>query len=77
MNNKRKFTVDLPLEVTGIWSCTSDSCNGWMREEFALDPVPTCRLCQSPMVRTTRMAPVVSGVGVSGSVKDHTVGNGE
>ncbi|PYI54462.1 cold-inducible protein YdjO-related protein [Paenibacillus flagellatus] len=61
MNKRRRFTEELPLEETEIWSCTNDGCNGWMRDDFAFDHTPTCRLCLSPMTRTMKMVPAIAG----------------
>ncbi|MBD2861947.1 MULTISPECIES: cold-inducible protein YdjO-related protein [Paenibacillus] len=60
MNKRRRFTEELPLEETEIWSCTKEACNGWMRDDFAFESTPTCRLCLSPMTRALKMIPVVS-----------------
>ncbi len=44
---------------TTVWACTSDACNGWMREEFSFSKDPTCPLCQSEMKKETRVLPVI------------------
>ncbi len=57
MYSRKKPFEEVPEELTAIWSCTNDACNGWMRDNFSLDAVPTCHLCHSPMVSGTRMLP--------------------
>ncbi len=42
---------------TTIWSCTSEDCNGWMRESFSFKEEPTCPFCKSPMKQEVRMLP--------------------
>lgn len=56
MYYSRKKTVDhLPKVLTPIWACTVESCNGWMRDNFAFAAQPTCLLCASDMVKSERM----------------------
>ncbi|MFC5401441.1 cold-shock protein [Cohnella soli] len=56
MYSSRKKTVEeLPEELTAIWSCSDDNCNGWMRDNFALSSTHQCPLCQSEMVKGERM----------------------
>ncbi|KYD11712.1 cold-shock protein [Heyndrickxia sporothermodurans] len=49
----------VPEVETNVWSCTSDSCQGWMREAFSLDEKPKCPLCHSDMDKETRILPVI------------------
>lgn len=57
-NNKKKEPVE---EVdTMVWSCVSDSCSGWMREDYSFETEPTCPLCQSEMTKETRVLPKLS-----------------
>lgn len=44
---------------TNVWSCTSDECQGWMRESFSFSKVPDCPLCESEMAEEIRMLPEV------------------
>lgn len=67
MNYRKKPVEEIPEEVTAVWVCTSDSCKGWMRDNFAFDQAPSCCICQSPMVRETRMLPQL--VNPNGDVK--------
>lgn len=57
MYSRKKTFEEIPEELTAIWSCTNEDCNGWMRDNFSLDEVPVCHLCQSPMVSGTKMLP--------------------
>lgn len=49
----------IPEEETTVWACTSETCNGWMREAFTFDEKPTCPLCEGNMEQETRMIPVI------------------
>ncbi|GIO56150.1 cold-shock protein [Paenibacillus cellulositrophicus] len=60
MNYRKKSMEEIPEENTAIWSCTKEGCKGWMRDNFAFEHEPTCRLCNSPMVRDTKMLPVLN-----------------
>ncbi|GIP23504.1 MULTISPECIES: cold-shock protein [Paenibacillus] len=57
MNYRKKTLEEIPEEITPIWSCTNDSCNGWMRDNFAFDYTPACPLCSSEMEKSTKMLP--------------------
>ncbi|WP_181438691.1 cold-shock protein [Paenibacillus sambharensis] len=57
MYYSRKKVEEVPEELTEVWSCTNDGCNGWMRDNFAFAVEPTCQLCQSPMTKEARMLP--------------------
>ena len=57
---RRKSVEDLPQENTAIWTCTQDECNGWIRDNFAFEFVPTCPLCHSPMVSGFKMLPLLA-----------------
>ncbi|HZG15312.1 MAG TPA: cold-shock protein [Candidatus Bathyarchaeia archaeon] len=67
MNHRRKPNEEVPMETTFIWACTNDGCNGWMRDNFAFDYQPTCGLCSSPMVKDTKMLPLL--VNTNGDLK--------
>lgn len=47
----------VPEVETSVWACTSESCQGWMRESFSFDTEPTCPLCSSNMKQETRLLP--------------------
>ncbi|AHV95174.1 cold-shock protein [Paenibacillus sabinae] len=60
MYYSRKRPLDnIPEELTAIWSCTNESCNGWMRDNFVFLVQPTCSICQSPMEKGEKMLPAV------------------
>lgn len=50
---------NLPEELTAIWSCTKEGCNGWIREEFSFKEVPTCSHCASSMVSSNKVLPIL------------------
>ena len=53
--NKRE---EKPEEVeTEVWSCTSEDCPGWMRNNFSFEEEPSCPLCKSVMTQETRVLP--------------------
>lgn len=47
----------LPEVETNVWACTSETCQGWMRESFSFEKKPECPLCQSEMEKEVRMLP--------------------
>lgn len=49
----------VPEVETNVWACTSEDCNGWMRESFSFDKEPECPLCQSIMTTEVRVLPEV------------------
>ncbi|WP_322907225.1 cold-shock protein [Paenibacillus campi] len=51
---------DLPEEMTAIWSCTNEKCNGWMRDNFVLSVQPRCGQCNSLMEKSERLLPVLT-----------------
>ncbi|MFD0871037.1 cold-shock protein [Paenibacillus residui] len=57
MSYRRRLSEDIPEEDTRIWSCTQQGCKGWMRDNFAFDSSPRCRLCNAPMDIGTRRLP--------------------
>lgn len=75
MYNRAK-PVELPEGVTAIWSCTQEGCKGWMRDNFAFEETPTCRLCSHPMESTTKMLPLLqnSNVDLKASKKGTQIG---
>ncbi|MBP3041243.1 cold-shock protein [Bacillaceae bacterium Marseille-Q3522] len=56
----RRNTEEVVLEDVKIWECTSDSCNGWIRDNFKSSEHPKCPLCNSEMRETTRKLPVIN-----------------
>lgn len=51
---------DLPEELTSIWSCPNEQCNGWMRDNFAFAVQPRCVQCQTLMVKEEKMLSVLT-----------------
>ncbi|WP_047984485.1 cold-shock protein [Ornithinibacillus californiensis] len=49
----------VPEVETNVWACTSEECNGWMRESFSFNEVPHCPLCQAEMATEVRVLPEV------------------
>ncbi|ASN07320.1 cold-shock protein [Virgibacillus necropolis] len=47
----------LPEVETKVWTCSSEECQGWMRESFSFEEEPKCPLCKSSMETETRMLP--------------------
>lgn len=61
MYNSRKKPVDeIPEEITAVWNCASDMCNGWMRDNFAFSVEPTCPICGSGMVKGEKKLAVLN-----------------
>ncbi|WEG13824.1 cold-shock protein [Pullulanibacillus sp. KACC 23026] len=56
-NKNRREPV--PEVETEIWACTSENCSGFMRAAYSFDTEPKCPLCQSDMVKETRILPVL------------------
>ncbi len=46
------------IENTVVYACEADSCNGWMREEFATAD-RSCPLCNSGMKQEVRELPQI------------------
>lgn len=59
MYSRKKQLEEIPEQPTAVWQCTKEGCNGWMRDEFAFEVVPTCIQCDSEMQRGTRMLPLL------------------
>ena len=58
-NSRKRPLEELVEEVTSIWSCTSEGCKGWMRDNFSFSNEPTCPQCNSPMEKGERMLSVL------------------
>jgi len=69
MYSRKKPLEEIPLENVTIWSCEKEGCKGWMRDNFAFESVPTCHLCQSAMVRSVKLLPVVNNANDQKSLK--------
>ncbi len=48
----------IPVE-TVVWDCSSDSCITWVRDNFKNAETPSCPVCKSDMVQSTRLLPAV------------------
>lgn len=53
----KKTAEPIPEQQTSIWTCSTDQCSGWMREDFSFHTSPSCPFCHAEMVRDTRMLP--------------------
>ncbi|MGP4041416.1 cold-shock protein [Gracilibacillus sp. D59] len=42
---------------TNVWSCVSDDCQGWMRENYSFEEEPACPICKSEMKKEVRVIP--------------------
>ncbi|WP_317616230.1 cold-shock protein [Paenibacillus ihbetae] len=58
--SRRRLMVDLPEEMTTIWSCANKKCNGWMRDNFVFLIQPICGQCNSFMEKSERMLPILA-----------------
>ncbi|MFD0673883.1 cold-shock protein [Cohnella sp. GCM10027633] len=57
--SRKRPLEEVREEMTAIWACPQDDCNGWMRANFAFSTTPVCSLCQSEMVKSEKMLAVV------------------
>ncbi|NBD24306.1 cold-shock protein [Paenibacillus glycinis] len=57
--SRKRPAEDYPNEMTAIWSCTKEGCNGWMRKNYSFEDVPTCTQCKSPMVHSMKELPIL------------------
>jgi len=58
----KKAAEAVQEEQTDIWQCSTEGCPCWMRANFAFEETPACPICQSSMVKDTRMLPTLSNV---------------
>ncbi|MRX70790.1 hypothetical protein GJU40_01245 [Bacillus lacus] len=54
-----------PESVVKVWSCGSETCNGWMRDNFKHSEEPDCPLCGHAMVVSERTLPILENFPVS------------
>lgn len=59
MYHRRKPLEEIPHEDTLIWSCQTEGCKSWMRDNFAFETVPTCPLCNAAMVSSMKVLPLI------------------
>lgn len=57
--SRKRPLEDFPTEMTAIWSCTKEGCNGWMRNKYSFEEVPTCPQCKSPMISGMKNLPIL------------------
>ncbi|MBP3964944.1 MULTISPECIES: cold-shock protein [Paenibacillus] len=60
MYNRKKIVEDIPEENTAIWSCETEGCKSWMRDNFAFDVAPSCHVHHTPMVKSMKMLPALN-----------------
>jgi len=58
-NSRKRVMESVPEELTAIWSCSNESCKGWMRDNFVFSSQPTCVQCNSLMVKDEKMLSIV------------------
>ncbi|WP_438445700.1 cold-shock protein [Gorillibacterium sp. sgz5001074] len=58
--SRKKSVEERPSEETPVWICQKDGCNGWMRNNFALEAEPVCPLCQSQMTSGVKTLPILN-----------------
>ena len=51
---------EVVLEETKVWECVSDSCNGWIRDNFTSSDEHKCPLCGSEMMVGTKMLQAIN-----------------
>ncbi|MEK3883678.1 cold-shock protein [Paenibacillus sp. PL2-23] len=59
--SRKRPLEDLPMELTAIWSCTNKDCNGWMRNDYSFEDIPSCSQCKSPMTSSMKDLPILMG----------------
>lgn len=55
-NNEEK--IENILVDTEVYSCMDDSCNGWMRKEFATEDL-MCPMCGNQTIKEMRELPKI------------------
>ncbi len=58
-SKKQNEADEVVIEDTSVYACSSDSCNGWMRMQFAADE-SSCPLCGSEMQEEVRQLPKIT-----------------
>ncbi|MGG1517724.1 cold-shock protein [Paenibacillus oryzisoli] len=56
----KKSLEPVPEEETSIWSCSTETCACWMRDNFSFDESPVCPICHSAMVKESKMLPTLT-----------------
>jgi hypothetical protein len=57
---RRNNEEEIIPEETKVWECTSDTCNGWVRDNFTFSDEPSCPLCNSEMKPATKMLQAIN-----------------
>ncbi|MCR2805799.1 cold-shock protein [Paenibacillus soyae] len=58
MNRSKPYrSIESPLFETDVWECSDSHCGCWMRKDMSFVTEPTCPLCRSGMVGSTRLLP--------------------
>ena len=57
-SKKQNEADEVIIEDTSVYACSSDSCNGWMRTQFASES--NCPLCGSEMQEEVRQLPKIT-----------------
>ncbi|UJF32919.1 cold-shock protein [Paenibacillus hexagrammi] len=56
----KKTIEPVPEEETAVWTCSTEQCSCWMRDNFSFDESPVCPICSATMVKDTRLLPALS-----------------
>ncbi|MEX1028817.1 MAG: cold-shock protein [Paenibacillaceae bacterium] len=56
----KKGLEPVQTEQTSIWTCNKEGCTCWMRDALSFKETPTCPICSSTMVHSTKMLPVLN-----------------
>ncbi|MBD2844791.1 cold-shock protein [Paenibacillus sp. IB182496] len=59
MYYSKKNVEPTPEEETAVWSCSSEGCTCWMRDDFSFQTRPLCPICDSPMIEGSKLLPVL------------------
>lgn len=61
----QRKAAEVTVEETKVWVCTSDECNGWVRDNFRSEKNETavCPLCKSDMKEEKKELPVLTNNG--------------
>lgn len=62
--SRKRSPEEYPTEMTAIWSCVKEGCNGWMRQSYSFENVPICAQCKSHMVNSMKELPILYDSGL-------------
>lgn len=60
MYYSKKNMESIPEQETPVWICSKENCSCWMRENLSFMKNPNCPICNSAMVKNTKMLPPLS-----------------